>query len=166
MIVNSGIADAIKSLPEGIRSKEEAVAETIENNVRQKIIKEHLIDPAFFDEMSKLLNEIIKERKSKAVEYKEYLKKVAQLAKIVVERKKPGTPKEINTQAKTALYNNLEKNKELALKIDEAVRDVKKADFRGNQQKENEIKYAINQILNDENETERIFSIIKQQQEY
>ena len=48
MIVNSGIADAINSLPKGIKSNKEAVAETIENNVRKKIIKEHLIRPGLF----------------------------------------------------------------------------------------------------------------------
>jgi len=32
-------------LPKGIKGNKEAVAETIANNVRQKIIKEHLIDP-------------------------------------------------------------------------------------------------------------------------
>ena len=83
IMTNSGIADAIKNLPEGIRSSKEAVAETIENNVRVKIIKDHLIDPAYFDEMSKLLSEIVKERKAKAVDYEEYLKKIDDLAKRV-----------------------------------------------------------------------------------
>lgn len=59
LIVETGIADAINKLPEGIKSSKEAVAETIENNVRQKIIKEHLIDPTYFGEMSTLLNSII-----------------------------------------------------------------------------------------------------------
>jgi type I restriction enzyme R subunit len=55
----------------------QAVAETIENNVRQKIIKDHLIDPAFFEEMSTLLDAVIKERKDNAITYEEYLKKIA-----------------------------------------------------------------------------------------
>jgi type I restriction enzyme R subunit len=46
LIVKTGIADAINSLPEGLKANKEAVAETIENNVRSKIIKEHLNDPA------------------------------------------------------------------------------------------------------------------------
>jgi predicted metal-dependent hydrolase len=51
----------------------EAIAETIENNVRSKIIKEHLNDPAFYAKMSALLDEIICLRKAKAIEYEEYL---------------------------------------------------------------------------------------------
>lgn len=166
LLEKTGISEAIKNLPEGIKNNEEAVAETIENNVRQKIIREHLIDPAFFEEMSKLLNEIIKERKANADKYKEYLKKIATLARMVLKRKRLETPREIDTNAKIALYNNLNKDKELALQIDEAVRNVKKADFRGNKQKENEIKSEIYKILNDENEVERIFAIIKNQSEY
>jgi type I restriction enzyme R subunit len=59
LIVKSGIADAINSLPDGLKGNRGAVAETIENNVRSKIIKEHLNDPAFYDKMSALLDEII-----------------------------------------------------------------------------------------------------------
>ena len=52
----------------------------IENNVRRKIIKEHLNDPAFYEKMSALLDEIIAARKAKAIEYEEYLKRIAALA--------------------------------------------------------------------------------------
>jgi type I restriction enzyme R subunit len=166
IIVKTGIADAINSLPQGIKSSKEAIAETIENNVRRKIIKEHLIDPAYFEEMSKLLNEIIKERKAIAVSYEEYLKKIAELAKMVNNMTRDDLPASIQTPAQRALYNNLSKNEALAIAIDEAIKRVKKADWKGNLQKENEIKAEIYKILKDENEVERIFPIIKQQNEY
>ncbi|MDP2207894.1 MAG: HsdR family type I site-specific deoxyribonuclease [Bacteroidota bacterium] len=166
IIVNSGIANAVNSLPQGIQSNQEAVAETIENNVRKKIIKEHLIDPAFFDRMSKLLDEIIKERKAKAVNYQEYLKKIAELAKQVNEGKGSNIPAELKTQAQRVLYNNLQENQEKALACHEAVIYSRKADFRGNLQKENEIKAALLKVLQDVNEVERIFPIVKKQQEY
>ena len=38
IIVKTGIAAAIDSLPKVIRSSKEAIAETIENNVRRKIL--------------------------------------------------------------------------------------------------------------------------------
>ena len=41
--------------PAGIKGNKDAVAETIANNVRSKIIKEHLNDPAYYDRMSTLL---------------------------------------------------------------------------------------------------------------
>ena len=46
LIVKSGIASAINALPDGMKGSKDAVAETIENNVRSKIIKDHLNDPA------------------------------------------------------------------------------------------------------------------------
>lgn len=166
LIVKSGIADAINTLPKGIKGNKEAVAETIENNVRVKIIKEHLIDPAYFGEMSKLLNEVILERRSKAVSYEEYLKKIADLAKRVSNAKRDDLPPRIKTQAQRSLYNNLGKNEDLAVSIDEAIRRVKKADWKGNPPKENEIKAEIHKILKNDAEVERIFSIVKQQNDY
>ena len=62
LIVNTGIANAINRMPEASRATG-AIAETIENNVRSKIIKEHLNDPAYYDKMSALLDEIIAARK-------------------------------------------------------------------------------------------------------
>ena len=71
--MKTGIADAINSLPGGIKGNKDAVAETIANNVRSKIIKEHLNDPAYYDRMSKLLEEIIADLKAKRLDYEEYL---------------------------------------------------------------------------------------------
>jgi type I restriction enzyme R subunit len=166
LIVNTGIADAINQLPDGIKSSKEAVAETIENNVRQKIIKEHLIDPAFFEEMSRLLKTIIEELRQKKISYEDYLKKMAELARRVMHGGGDDLPKTIKTPAQRALFNNLNKNEALALKIDEAVKRVKQVDFRGDERKENIIKYEIFQIVKDEKEAERIFAIIKEQREY
>jgi len=166
LIVNSGIADAINHLPQGIRSSKEAVAETIENNIRQKIIKEHLIDPAYFEEMSKLLNTIIAELRDMKINYEEYLRKIADLAKRVTNTHRDDLPNTIQTFAQRALFNNLGKNETLALQIDEVVRQVKQVDFRGDDRKENLIKYEIYKILKDEKEVERIFAIVKEQRDY
>jgi len=166
IIVNTGIADAINSLPQGIKGSKEAVAETIENNVRQKIIKEHLIDPAFFEEMSFLLNEIIRERKANAISYEEYLKKIAVLAKKVNEGKSDSTPDALNTPAKRALYNNLSLNEPLALSVHESICQYRPDNWKGNETKELIIKGKLYEVLGDEKEVERIFPIVKEQGEY
>ena len=57
-----------------MKGNKNAVAETIENNVRRKIMKERLNDPAFYEKMSALLDEVIKFRKERAEEYEQYLK--------------------------------------------------------------------------------------------
>ncbi len=166
LIVKTGIADAINSLPKGIRSNKEAVAETIENNVRQKIIKSHLIDPAFFEEMSKLLKEIINQRKANAINYQEYLKQIAELAKNVSEGRTEKTPERLDTPAKRALYNNLHENEELALALHDCIIANRPDNWRGNEIRERIIKSKLYEILRNESEVERIFSIAKQQSEY
>ncbi|MFH1260128.1 MAG: HsdR family type I site-specific deoxyribonuclease [Elusimicrobiota bacterium] len=166
IMTNSGITEAIKNLPEGIKSSKEAVAETIENNVRIKIIKDHLLDPAYFDEMSKLLSAIVKERKDQAIKYEEYLKKIVELAQRVTNLTRDDLPAGITTNAQRALYRNLGKNEKLAILVDTAVHNSVRADFRGNIPSENLIKQAVYEVLKDKTEVERIFQIIKQQNEY
>ncbi|HEY2986901.1 MAG TPA: HsdR family type I site-specific deoxyribonuclease, partial [Candidatus Binatia bacterium] len=191
LIVKSGIADAIKSLPNGIRGNKDAVAETIANNVRSKIIKEHLSDPAFYDKMSVLLTEIIADLRAQRISYEEFLKRIAEVAKNVQTGKAEDTPAKLNTPGKRALYNNLKRAGQdaagagfvveppadfkgardpvldLALKIDATVLRVRPNAFRGNQAKENVIKAALLPLLgNDKAEVERIFLIITAQREY
>lgn len=74
-----------------------AIAETIENNVRRTIIKEQLTDPAYYEKMSALLDEIIAARKAKAIEYEEYLRRIAELAKKVQAGRAEDTPEQLNT---------------------------------------------------------------------
>jgi len=166
LIVKSGIAEAIAEKLAGLKGNPEAIAETIENNVRSKIIKEHLNDPAFYEKMSDLLDEIISARKAKAIEYEEYLKQIAEIAAQVETGQAEDTPEELDTPGKRALYNNLNQDEELALKIDESVKQVRPDDWRGIRAREQVIKAALNEILHDVNEVERIFLIVKAQKEY
>lgn len=192
LIVKAGLANAIDSLPAGIKGNKDAVAETIANNVRSKIIKEHLNNPAYYDRMSKLLDEIIDDLRAKRVDYEEYLKKIADLASRVQIGQAEGTPEVLRNQPwLRALYDNLiaktaptaahavheappaffgvvdNATVALAVAIDETVRRVRPDDWRGNQAKENEIKRALLPLLqNDAEEVERVFLIIKAQKEY
>jgi type I restriction enzyme R subunit len=166
LIVKTGITDAIGQGPENIKGNEEAIAETIENNVRAKIVKEQLTDPAYYEKISKLLDEIIKARKAKADSYEAYLKRIGDLIKNLVQGKGDSTPPSLDTPGRRALYNNLGGNEELALKIDEAVKTHKPDGWRGVEPKERTIKAAIYAIVNDEDEVERLFTIIKAQKEY
>lgn len=166
IIVESGIADAINTMPPGIKGDKQAVAETIENNVRHKIMQDHLLDPAFFEEMSTLLNEIIKERKANAINYEEYLHKIAAIAAKVHSGIKPNTPPSLKTPAQRALYNNLSKNEALAIQVHENIVEYKPNGWRGIDTRERAVKKAIYDVLGSVDETERIFEIVKNQPEY
>jgi type I restriction enzyme, R subunit len=166
LIVKSGIADAISSQLGGLKGNKDAIAETIENNVRGKIIKEHLNDPAFYEKISALLDEIIANRKAKAIEYEEYLKQIAALAQRVEAGQAQDTPPSLNTPGKRALYNNLGQDEDLALRVDEAVKTSRPDSWRGVQPREQLIKAALYKVLQDFAEVERVFLIVKAQKEY
>lgn len=166
LIVKSGIADAIVQKMGKRKIRKETSAEIIENNVRRKIVKERPNDPAYFDQMSKLLDEVIKFRKEKAENYEAYLKKIEELAKKVQTGKSGSMPSNLKTNGQRALYNNLNNNEVLAIEIDSKVKNVRPADWRGVQTRENIIKQALWEILNDDVEVERIFQIIVNQKEY
>lgn len=175
LIVKAGITDALDSLSAEIKGNQEAVAETIENNVRSKIIKEHLNDPAFYDKMSVLLDEIIVHRKAKALEYEAYLKKIAELVQTVQSGQPNNTPTELNSAGKRALYNNLKQSLDvgkedqaliLAMQIDEAIKNSRPDDWRGVSTRENVVKQALYKILKNKKEVERIFLLIYRHKEY
>jgi type I restriction enzyme R subunit len=186
LIVKSGIANAIASQLGGMKGSKDAIAETIENNVRRKIIKEQLSDPAFYEKMSAQLQEIIELRKAKAIEYEEYLKRIAALAQKVEAGVADDTPVQLKgNRALRAVYNNLKSDRrtpgrtdrvagelgeypvlDLAMRIDAAVKRVRPDDWRGIQAREQVIKAALYEILQDVAEVERLFLIIKAQVDY
>jgi len=188
LIVERGEA-ACDELPKGLKGNPEAMAETIENNVRKVIIDEMAVNPKYYEKMSELLDELIKARKTQALNYKAYLAKVVELTKKV---KKPETqssyPASINSPALRALYDNLEDHvtaavhdapapfegvvaaddaSKLAVNVDSAIRNVKKAGWRGNRFKEREVRIAIKSALGgDEELVDSIFEIVKNQRDY
>ncbi len=166
LIVERG-ADAVQELPRGIRENQEAVAETIENNLRRVIIDEQPINPKYYEKMSELLDSLIIQRREKAVEYEHYLAELIALAGKV---QKPGGgtdyPKTLNTGAKRALYDNLGKDEDLALAVDYAVLSTKRDDWRGHKVKEKEVRYAVKLALNDDALTDTVFDLVKNQNDY
>ncbi len=183
LLVKTGIANAVATQLGGMKGNRNAIAETIENNVRSKIIKENLSDPAFYEKMSALLDEIIVARKAKAIEYEEYLKRIAELAKKVEFGIGDDTPAQLNSPGRRALYNNLKQRApsgavnraaaasaddvlDLAIRIDNVVKHVRPDGWRGVQAREQVIKSALYGVLQDVVEVERIFPIIKAQSEY
>ncbi len=75
-------------------------------------------------------------------------------------------PEAIDTPARRALYSNLDHDQDLALKVDAAVRQHRPDGWRGVQTREMVIKSALYDVLQDVDEVERIFLIVKQQLEY
>ncbi len=191
LLVTDG-AKAVDNLPDGIRGDQQAVAETIENNVRRLIVDETAVNPKYYEKMSALLEALIERRRQGALEYEAYLQEVIALA----EKVKSGGdgdsyPASLKTLALQAIYDNLpvetvgekvaeggtspasgtagDPREAAALAIDRVVRRTKKADWRDHPIKEKQILRAIQEALGSgpfRNLTLKIFEIVKAQEEY
>lgn len=187
LIVKSGIADAIAAKMGDKGHSREAVAETIENNIRSKIVREHMLDPVFYDRMSALLEEVIQKRRRQALDYEAYLKEIEKIARDTQRGHREDLSPRLDTPGKKALFNRLlqqeqrgvagepepelralkEKEAEaLTLRIDETVRKVKPDEFRGNKSKERVVKAALYGVLQDEKRVQAVFEILVAQKEY
>jgi type I restriction enzyme R subunit len=148
LIVERG-PDAAAAKVKGVMKSDEAVAETIENNVRKLIINESPVDPAYYEQMSKLLDALIEQRRKGVLTYTEYLEKIAKLAQAVTV---PGGsaapyPATVKTAAQRALYNNLGKDATLGLAVDAAIQSSLQDDWRNNTGKTKRVRNGIRGVL-------------------
>ena len=168
VIVQRGV-DFIDELPDGIKENKESAAETIENNVRRKIIEKTETNPKYFEKMSMLLNELIEERRRESISYEEYLKKVVDLSRKVQKQENDVTyPEKIRTsKALMALYDNLDHNEELAKNLHYKILAERQDSWRGDPAKSRRIEGIIYSCVGDDKDKiEEIFKIAENQGEY
>jgi type I restriction enzyme R subunit len=145
----------------------EAVAETIENNVRKAIVEEAKANPKYYEKMSALLDELISLRKKEAIEYAEYLDKIKEIAQLVATPSSGSSyPSSVDSRAKQALYDNLETNEGVALLLHQVILDNKLDGWRDGGIKEKKLMLAVNGVIKDPDTTLSIMEIIKAQNEY
>ena len=180
--------DALDALPEGIRDSPEATAETIENNIRSVIVVRRAINPMYYANISSLLDLLIQQRREQAIDYKEYLKEIVEIAKRV-NGQGSEYPPNIDSPVLRALYDNLPEDESLprlrisrsrysadqaaghrertALALDEAIRGAAMDDWRGSLFKERAVRNSIKSALEGpEQLVDEIFEIVKAQSEY
>src|SRR6202163_3893692 len=82
LIIDTGIHDAIaRKLNEKGKLSRNAIAEGIINNVRKTIVREQLTDPMFYSQMSKLLEDLIKQSRTDAATYEQFLRQAEALVR-------------------------------------------------------------------------------------
>jgi len=154
-------------ITQGIAGNKEAMAEAIENNVRRLIIDESPVNPKYYEEMSALLDALIKKRKEEAIAYEEYLKEIIELAKqVITPSTRTDYPPSLSTMGRRALYDNLDRDEVLALQVDREVLLSKEHGWIGNHFKEKKVRIALRKVLNDESLITAILEIVKLQDEY
>lgn len=171
---NDSLVDLISNVSEplaeyGSKSPKEVIAETIENNVRRVIIEERQTNPKYFERMSQLLNELIRQRKEKAIAYEMYLEKIKELAeKISKPSETTSYPHTLKTNATRALFDNLGQNESMAIGVDAVIQATKLDGWRDGGIKERKLKLAVLAVLpeKDKLRIDEIMDIIKAQRDY
>ncbi len=192
LIIHTGIHDAIaRKLNEKGKLSNNAIAEGIINNVRKTIIREQLTDPRFYESMSKLLDDLIKQSRTDAAEYEEFLRKAEALVKQLSARQPDeGVPAVLHGKREaTVIYHNLpsilptdwvwsvqvaegpaeygDERAWLAMEIDRTIREHAPAGWKGDQAREAQVLNALFPLLNRDREaTMALFELIKNQPGY
>ena len=184
LIIETGIHDAIaKKLNEKGKLSHKAIAEGIINNVRKTIIRNQLTDPKFYEQMSKLLDDLIEQSRTDVEAYEAFLRKAEDLVRKLASKKPDDdVPASLHGNAEaTVLYNNLDSiaattfrypvadddKAALALRLDWVVRERAPAGWKGDDTRERTVQNAIYPLLDkDRQATEALFDIIKNQPGY
>ncbi|XHX75697.1 MAG: type I restriction endonuclease subunit R (plasmid) [Stenomitos frigidus ULC029] len=185
-IIETGIHDAIaQKLNQKGQLSRNAIAEGVINNVRKTIIRDQLTDPRFYGEMSKLLDDLIQQKRDDTQSYEQFLKDAEALVKRLGKQQPDadlpavlhGNPEAI------VLFNNLssipattfqcptdeDEKAALALTLDRAMRERAPAGWKGddNDPRAKQVLNALFPIMSrDKTATQAIFAIIKNQGGY
>ena len=191
-IIETGIHDAIaRKLNEKGKLSRNAIAEGIINNVRKTVIRDQLTDPQFYEQMSKLLDDLIMQSRIDAAAYEEFLRKAEELVKRLASKQpEDGVPAALHGKREaTVIYNNLpqilaagraraggvaelpaeygDDRLRLALEIDRVMREQAPADWKGDQAREAQVLNALAPLLDGNPEaTHALFELVKNQPGY
>ena len=143
------------------------MAETIENNIRRKIVDENPINPKYYEQMSVLLDELIEERKQNTIDYKTYLRKIAKLTEQVMQPSQNHYPNRINTSGKQALFDNFSQDEEWVNRLHDAIQNHKQTDYLNNKMKQNRLKRELQPLIDEKGlNINEVFELIMKQAEY
>lgn len=183
LIVETGINDAIaQRLNASGKSSNRSVAEGIINNLRKTIIRDQLTDPRYYEQMSKLLDDLIQQSRQGAAAYEAFLKNAEQLAEKLVKKAGGDFPPKLKGHPEAVvLFRNIphiqgttfqcpeseDERADLALELDEAMREKAPAGWRGDDIREKQVLDALFRVLNrDKKATLTVFELIKNQTGY
>ncbi|PWV77387.1 type I restriction endonuclease subunit R [Halomonas sp. A11-A] len=191
LIVETGIHDAIaRKLNQQGKLSKNGVAEGIINNVRKTIIRDQLTDPRFYEQLSKLLDDLIADWRSETASYQQFLERAEALVKQMAQGQRgEALPPELDDRPEAqVIYHNLpdilaatrpvgevhepapdadEQRLRLSLAIDRAMREQAPAGWRGDDARERQVLNALHPLLGRNRQaTKAVFDLIKQQAGY
>jgi type I restriction enzyme R subunit len=167
LIVQLG-AGAVDTLPDGIKTDPEAVAETIANNMRKVIIDERASNPKYYDRMSELLDALIQQQEQGAIDYQQYLEALIGQAQQLGNRESDTTyPDWADNGAKRALFDFGLPGDDLAVVVDHTVMTTKPDNWMGDRMKERRVRLAVASVLpGDYDRLDELMELLKARDEY
>ena len=121
------------------------VAETMAANVRRVINRKRESNPEEYKLFSERINRLLEEYQQEKMEYKELLKSIKALAEEL--RKGENVDPRINTEGKKALYDNLGKDVDFALKVYDVIDANAAVGFRTSEIRKKKLLIAIQKTL-------------------
>ena len=156
-----------EDLPPNIASDPNGMAETIENNVRRKIVDENPINPKYYEKMSVLLDELIEQRRQEMLDYQDYLRKIAHLAEQVICPPQSHYPKTINTAGKQAIFDNFCQDEHWVNRLHDAIQAHKQDGYLNNKMKQKHLKNQLNPLFDEQGlNADDVLALIIKQTEY
>lgn len=121
---------------------EPAAAETLSANARKYMVRKRDSNPDYYDKLSEQLNRLLEDMKKGIISYKEGLKQIIELMR-QLRGNRNSYPAEFDTDGKRSLYDNLEQNAELALRVYDAIKLNAEVGFRENKPRRRLLRKAI-----------------------
>lgn len=121
------------------------VAETMAANVRRVINRKRESNPEEYKLFSERINRLLEEYQQEKMEYKELLKSIKALAEEL--RKGENVDPRINTEGKKALYDNLGRDVDFALKVYDVIDANAAVGFRTSEVRKKKLLIAIQKTL-------------------
>lgn len=180
-IVKTGLHDVIaRHLNAGGKLSKDGIAEVIIHNLRKAILRGELTDPKYYQELSRILDDLIQKGRDDAASYESFLKGIEELARMLSGGGHSGLPAILEGKPEAqVLFRNLDalggafvcpsdegERAALALKLHETVKRHAQPPWRGDQRRERKIKQHLFEVLHDKAATEALFEIVVQQVGY
>jgi len=176
LLLDSATTTPIDALVKELPGNDDARAETIENNLQHEIVKKMSSNEVYYGKLSGMLQKIIEQRRIEAMSYEEYLRQVVELAQAILHPEDSGDyPDGVkDSGARRALFDYFDKNEDVAISVDAAIRGAIRPDWKRNFQKQQNIRSAIYENLQAHgysedhavNEAHVIYDIAGRQGEY
>lgn len=163
-LIMDGDSEEAEEEAEEVLGGKEGVASTMTANVRRVINRKRESNPAEYQKFSERLNRLLAEYRQGVIEYKAYLKCLAQLAR---ELRNRTTDSRLDTEGKRALYDNLGEDADFAIEVYNTIKANAKVGFRNSGAKLQKLQVKLDELSRQHPfDVDCIMNIIKRLREF